>query len=452
MRKLLSIVLFLPLLTNAQIHAGINFEENLSWEQIKSKAKAENKYIFLDCYTTWCGPCKRMDKEVYTNDIVGNYFNDKFVSVKVQMDKTEKDNEKIQSWYADARLIEKQYRIMAYPSFVFLTPEGTIIHKETGFKLPDELITAARTAISPGKIYDDPYAVYDKLLLEYKLGNKNYDSIPFMFKAAAELGETEITKALESDYNEYLLTLNQEKLYTRKNIEYIASVINSKSRFFHLFFPDGTKVNEIMRENNYAETVVDQVILIETIEPFLQIKTRGLQISGSIVQTRPDPDWQQLYNIIKNKYNENYALRNVLEAQIIWYEHQQNYNAFAKHFIAKWEKYRTDTIDTVTDSKLNAAAWKIFLHCTGKAQLEAALKWMKGVVRRSFNTHPVSKAAYIDTYAALLYKSGKRKDAIQWEEKAVDIAINEIKDKAAIQFFQDVVNQMKRGKPTWIVK
>jgi thiol:disulfide interchange protein len=43
---------------------GINFENNLSWEQVKEKAKAENKYIFVDCYATWCGPCKAMDKEV----------------------------------------------------------------------------------------------------------------------------------------------------------------------------------------------------------------------------------------------------------------------------------------------------------------------------------------------------------------------------------------------------
>jgi thiol:disulfide interchange protein len=43
---------------------GIRFEHGLSWAQVKEKAKAENKYIFMDCYATWCGPCKAMDKNV----------------------------------------------------------------------------------------------------------------------------------------------------------------------------------------------------------------------------------------------------------------------------------------------------------------------------------------------------------------------------------------------------
>ena len=70
---------------------GIRWTEGLTWEQVKQKAKQENKYIFLDCFATWCAPCKKMDLDVYTNDTVGSYFNEKFISVKVQMDKTKKD-------------------------------------------------------------------------------------------------------------------------------------------------------------------------------------------------------------------------------------------------------------------------------------------------------------------------------------------------------------------------
>src|SRR5205807_219920 len=90
-RLLCSLIMYLPLLILAQENTGIKWTEGLTWEQVKEKAKKENKYIFLDCFATWCGPCKLMDKEIYTNDTVGSYFNDKFISVKVQMDKAKND-------------------------------------------------------------------------------------------------------------------------------------------------------------------------------------------------------------------------------------------------------------------------------------------------------------------------------------------------------------------------
>ncbi len=69
---------------------GIAFEEGLSWQQVKEKALAANKHIFLDIFATWCGPCKQMDKQVYPNDTVGRFMNARFISVKVQMDSTKK--------------------------------------------------------------------------------------------------------------------------------------------------------------------------------------------------------------------------------------------------------------------------------------------------------------------------------------------------------------------------
>ncbi len=63
---------------------GIKFQSGLNWEQVKEKARNENRYIFIDCYATWCGPCKKMDKEVYTSENVGNIFNKNFISIKLQ--------------------------------------------------------------------------------------------------------------------------------------------------------------------------------------------------------------------------------------------------------------------------------------------------------------------------------------------------------------------------------
>ncbi len=55
---------------------GIKFENGLSWSQILAKAKTDNKYIFVDCYATWCGPCKEMDKKIYPSEKLGAIMNE----------------------------------------------------------------------------------------------------------------------------------------------------------------------------------------------------------------------------------------------------------------------------------------------------------------------------------------------------------------------------------------
>lgn len=62
------------LTTNVLFAQGINFQKG-SWAEIKAKAKAENKFIFVDAYTTWCGPCKWLSKKVFPQKKVGDLFN-----------------------------------------------------------------------------------------------------------------------------------------------------------------------------------------------------------------------------------------------------------------------------------------------------------------------------------------------------------------------------------------
>src|ERR1700689_3074336 len=89
----------------------VNFESGMTWKQILKQARAESKYIFVDCYATWCGPCKEMDRKVYTDEKVGDFFNEHFVCLKVQMDRTVADSDAVKAWYADALLLQNRYEI-----------------------------------------------------------------------------------------------------------------------------------------------------------------------------------------------------------------------------------------------------------------------------------------------------------------------------------------------------
>ena len=87
MKKIISFILSIIISLNFYAQ-GIDFKtENL--ESLKARAKSENKLIFIDAYTSWCGPCKWMASNVFTNDTVGKFFNQHFISSKIDMEKGE---------------------------------------------------------------------------------------------------------------------------------------------------------------------------------------------------------------------------------------------------------------------------------------------------------------------------------------------------------------------------
>src|SRR4051812_37943715 len=97
-------------------NSGILFEQSpLSASLLK--AKSENKLVFVDCFTVWCGPCKQMAKNIFTIDTVGTFFNKNFVNVQLDMEKGE----------GKAALIK--YHIEAFPSFLLLDGDGNLVYK-----------------------------------------------------------------------------------------------------------------------------------------------------------------------------------------------------------------------------------------------------------------------------------------------------------------------------------
>ncbi len=129
MKKILIIVLFLTSgLVKAQEEKGIQFEHELTWTQIKEKAKKENKYIFLDGFTTWCAPCKIMANNISPQPAVADFFNYNFFNVKVQFDVAKNDNEEVKSCYKDAKIIQYTYKVNGYPTYLFFNPQGELVH------------------------------------------------------------------------------------------------------------------------------------------------------------------------------------------------------------------------------------------------------------------------------------------------------------------------------------
>lgn len=125
MNKLLLVLV--GLLCSVVVFAQTDFQE-LSLKEACKKAKAEDKPIFLDCYTSWCGPCKMMANDVFTLQAAGDYFNKNFVCVKTDMEKGE------------GPAIGKQYGVDAFPTFLIINSDGKLMHKVVGAMSLEELI------------------------------------------------------------------------------------------------------------------------------------------------------------------------------------------------------------------------------------------------------------------------------------------------------------------------
>ena len=113
-----AIALIAALTVSAQ---GIEFmPEGSTFAQAVEKARKENKKIFLDCYTSWCGPCKMMAAKIFPMAEVGEYMNPNFVSIKIDMEKGEGPE------------LASKLEITAYPSFVIFDRDGKEIGRFVG--------------------------------------------------------------------------------------------------------------------------------------------------------------------------------------------------------------------------------------------------------------------------------------------------------------------------------
>lgn len=106
---------------------GINFFHG-TWEEAKAKAASENKPIFVDVYTTWCGPCKMMSRYTFTDDKVAEYYNKNFICVKADAERGE------------GVTLARKYKVRAYPTLLYTDKEGKILLKTEGARSADAFV------------------------------------------------------------------------------------------------------------------------------------------------------------------------------------------------------------------------------------------------------------------------------------------------------------------------
>jgi len=440
MSRILFLMFLIPLLSKSQIKisdagasGGIAFEESLNWDQIIEKAGKENKMIFVDCYATWCGPCKMMDRDIYPGKLVGEYFNSHFISVKIQFDSTLKDNDRTRSWYSEAHALQQQYKIMVMPSYLFFSPAGKIVHRDIGQKNEPDFIKLGKNAFDPTKQY---YTLIDN----YKNGKIDYSVLHYLAISAKTFKETELAQQIAEEFiNNYLEKLPDSSFCKSDHFEFIdifsSTLLNSREKAFRLYFYYPGKVDTIMG-NGYASRHVEFIINKEEIQPLVNMSKKG----------GPDPNWDSLYVTIKYKYGDHYAESTILNGKISWFGYKKDWENLVKYNVEKIDRDGLDTtgIDWAVSNNM---IWDvIFTHSSDKRVLEKAVSWMEIILTIQPNDPPS-----IDTYANLLYKLGRIRKAITWEKKAQKLELeNSIKENREPEnVYTQTLEKMQKGTKTW---
>jgi thioredoxin-related protein len=391
--KLIVGALLLSSITVFAQHRSIIFEQT-SFKEIKEKALKENKLIFIDAYTTWCGPCKQMSKNIFTNDSVADYYNKNFVNAKIDMEKGEGIE------------LAKQYDVRCYPNLLFVDGNGNLVHRTAGSMSVNEFVALAEETKNPEKCFSY-YA-------------KNYESNKANADYLKKYIEVREGTCLDVDnlVADYFSLQKQVELFNKENWQMIQQHTNSMTTNEYSFLiANKQKYDELYTAKSVNEKLDD-------------IHRNSL---FSIVKTKPldEKYYQDIKSKILSIKTEGSNLV-VFDADLRLARKKEDWNTFAKLAVENIDKFYKDDVNT-----LNSIAWDFYEKVENKNALSKAEEWAMRACEIE------SSYANLDTYAAVLYKLEKKQQALDVANKAIDVAK---KDKLASADYQGTIDLLKKIK------
>ncbi|MEM8909473.1 MAG: thioredoxin fold domain-containing protein, partial [Bacteroidota bacterium] len=208
---------------------GIDFFHG-TWQEALALAKTQDKIIFVDAFTTWCGPCKRMAKQVFPDQQVGAFYNKNFISMKIDMEKEE------------GLAFQRKYPVSAYPTLYYIDGDGKVVHKTKGGRQVAQFIELGKTAMSK----NDKSGQYAEA---YESGDRDPTLIYNYVKALNKANKPSLK--ISNDY------LNSQKdLTTEHNLRFILeAAVEADSRIFTLL----TKYRPQIEALHSAEAVNERI-------------------------------------------------------------------------------------------------------------------------------------------------------------------------------------------------
>lgn len=389
-----TILFSLVLLLASNTYSQTNWFDG-TYEEALAEAKKQNKYLFIDCYTDWCSWCKVADKKTFPTEEVASFLNENFVSVKVDMERGE------------GVYLGMKYRVMGYPSYLMFTSDGSFAHRMSGYiENPTDFVAEVKNALDESNRSAYPSKLTDKV------------EFPEFYVSAFTNKDIEQKRSNpdESVVNEWL---GKQKDLTD---EVAWSVLYR--------FPLKSKYN-----NLFLETKAEYVKLYGEKEVMDKVSGIGNGLLRAAMESKKESDLN-----IALDFADKYLAENK-EATKSYYRLR-----FCEG-VGDWKGY-ADCAQGIIDREglanhlggVNNYGWTIYLNAEDKDVLTKASKWMLEVVKLD----PLYM--YLDTYAALLFKSGKYDEAIDWATKAINTGKDAGENVQETEELRDQIIAAKEGK------
>ena len=377
---------------------GIKFSKDSLLSDALARSKKEGKLVFIDCYTSWCGPCKYLAKEIFTQKEVGDFYNSHFINLSFDMEKGE------------GIKIRTKYAVQAFPTLLFLNAEGETVHVGIGAGDANMLIELAKTALDDTR---NLLSISNKI----KAGDKSIQTLAIYLKNNNYASDKE---ALVNDY--FKRATDDEKLSKEAwdlFKDYINDIDNDQFQYFLKHRP--------AYEQKYGKKEVDSKI-INAFGYYQQKYKANPEKAESVKSIDP---------ALFAKFLE---LRNFALAS---YEQRSN-----KTDKSKWDNYIAKVKvlflqDDMEPMTTNDICWNIYENYrtfNDVATLKLAKEWQEKACKALPDNHPIN-----DTYAHILFDLGFVKEAIEHEELAIRIT-TELNNTKDLKFYKDEVEKFKKLK------
>ncbi len=368
MKKTFLLLIGSLLLVNGLLAQGTSIEfQKGSWSDALALAKSEDKLIFVDAYTSWCAPCKKMAKEVFPKEEVASFYNKMFVNVKMDMENGEGVD------------LARTYNVNVFPTLMFINAEGTLVHRSAGYHDVQQFLTLGTEAL-------DPSGQLSALKKRFEDGDRDPDFLLQYTKVTYQAHDGSHTPVAEA----FMET--QEDWNTEDSKKFIFNFVgNAHSKMFDYLVDHQDAFVEM-----YGQRAVSG-------------KIQQL-IYGEIQDSKGESSLEQIDRLFARAYPEK-AEELSTRFRMSFYRQAGDRDNYAKAAIAYFKKFPSEDHE-----ELNETAWTFFRITKDKKRLKKAVKWAKKSIKIDANYYNH------DTLASLYYALGKKRKARKAANKAIELA------------------------------
>ncbi|PXW16704.1 thioredoxin [Chryseobacterium sp. CBTAP 102] len=391
MKKIISgISIFCAIATSAQ--EAIQFQE-LPYKDIIAKAKKEKKLVFIDAYASWCGPCKMMEKNVFTQKAVSDYYNTNFINARFDMEKGE------------GRDIASKFGVRSYPTYLFLNGEGELVSRNTGYMEESLFVAMAQDINSPG---NKKGSLKDR----FAGGEKDPEFLINIMKLNANSDYEFAKKASER----YFQNKKKTEELTKDEIGFLLYFVkSSEDTNYNVFASRKAEIIKYLPEETYNEFDA-QLKLGKIVEQSIDDKNK--KINDDYFMKAAEP-----------LVGKEAAVKKLNQTKLSYYEQNSNFPEYEK---AALEYYKNS--DAFDPNELLRAAWIFADHVKTPSSLKKATEWAEKSVMRS----ETSENTYI--LARLYHLTGNKEMAKNYAEMSKNMAVQSNKDS---QLADELLKQIK---------